>query len=490
MADLNTPPPFQQPYPFWFWNGDLHPDELRRQIGLMQDVGITEFVMHARTGLQTEFLSEGWFAAIGAAIEEADRRGMRAWIYDEYNWPSGNVARTLTQDPAKREHYLQEDGSLRPLNDKWLGLCSVDYLNPACTDEFISLCYQPYFDRFGAHFGHAVPGFFNDEVRFASPRPWSPSLTEPVPEGGAYFQRLGTRVVEAYFGKLRDWCAAHGVALSGHVMGEETLGSQTRYVADAWTVTNCYHHIGIDHLGRAAQGLHPRLAASVANLTGNRAILSETFAGCPWDFTVEDLYRISGWLYANGVTRVLLHGFFYTREGEAAHDWPPDIFFRWVGWPTIAPYIQWAGRVQYFLSQAQPVCRVALYYPLEEFWANFLPDPNYTLGYTDAARIEGEQARRYHLELGRLMNELIRAGIDYDLVPRHLLDRVRDRVLVVPWEARPEFPGTAVRQGTRVAAECVAEVDRLLGDRPRVVGEGAAPEAARGQRADLRSLYP
>ena len=51
-------------------------------------------------------------------------------------------------------------------------------------------------------------------------------------------------------------------------------------------------------------------------------------------------------------------------------------------------FLRWAGRVQYFLTRAVPRCRVALYYPLEEFQAAFVPDPRCTLNYTDAAQVE------------------------------------------------------------------------------------------------------
>jgi hypothetical protein len=258
-------------------------------------------------------------------------------------------------------------------------------------------------------------------------------------------------------------------------MGEETLGSQVRYVGDAWSVIACYHETGVDHLGPAAQGHHPILPASVAALAGIREVTAETFAGNPWEMTPRDLYRISGWLYANGVTRMILHGFFYTREGGAASDWPPDLFFRWSGWASMADYIRWAGRVQHFLAQATPRRRVALYYPLAEFQSDFVPHPDYTLGYIDEAPVGNDKALAMHLNLGEWMNALIRQGIDFDLVPRHLLDRVRDRVLVVPAGAQVTGAANAVPQGDRDPETCIAEVDRRLGDRVRVIGPGADP---------------
>jgi len=75
--------------PFWFWNDDMDPDEIRRQIREMADRGIGGFFIHARMGRVTPYMSESWFECVKAAIDEARGHGMQAWIYDEDNWPSG-----------------------------------------------------------------------------------------------------------------------------------------------------------------------------------------------------------------------------------------------------------------------------------------------------------------------------------------------------------------------------------------------------------------
>ena len=47
--------------PFWSWNDKLEEKELRRQINVMHDLGMKGFFMHARGGLETEYLSEEWY---------------------------------------------------------------------------------------------------------------------------------------------------------------------------------------------------------------------------------------------------------------------------------------------------------------------------------------------------------------------------------------------------------------------------------------------
>lgn len=78
-----------RPIPFWSWNDRLNPDECRRQVRLMKEAGIGGFFIHARGGLQTEYMGKEWFDAVEAVLDEAEKCGMEPWAYDENGWPSG-----------------------------------------------------------------------------------------------------------------------------------------------------------------------------------------------------------------------------------------------------------------------------------------------------------------------------------------------------------------------------------------------------------------
>ena len=75
--------------PFWSWNDDLDPEEIRWQVREMKRAGLGGFFMHNRIGLVTPYMSEAWMECIGAAVDEARQQGMQAWLYDEDRWPSG-----------------------------------------------------------------------------------------------------------------------------------------------------------------------------------------------------------------------------------------------------------------------------------------------------------------------------------------------------------------------------------------------------------------
>lgn len=85
--------------PFWSWNDKLEEEELRRQIRNMKDLGMRGFFMHARSGLETEYMSKDWFDCARVCINETKKLGMEAWAYDENGWPSGCAGGELLKNP-------------------------------------------------------------------------------------------------------------------------------------------------------------------------------------------------------------------------------------------------------------------------------------------------------------------------------------------------------------------------------------------------------
>lgn len=92
--------------PFWSWNGELQPEELRRQVRIFKRMGMGGAFLHSRVGLATEYLGDAWFDAIRAAVDECRMEGMEAWLYDEDCWPSGYAGGKVTRNPEHRMRFL------------------------------------------------------------------------------------------------------------------------------------------------------------------------------------------------------------------------------------------------------------------------------------------------------------------------------------------------------------------------------------------------
>ena len=199
--------------PFWAWNADLEEEELIRQIDVFQEMGMGGFFMHSRTGLETEYLGDRWFELINICTDEAEQRGMEAWIYDEDRWPSGLAGGLVTQHPQFRPRRLFVTGfePARFVPDKeYIALFSgridgydiydysriteedvknlapgqivlafftrenekkpfhndltdVDRMNREATDYFIKITHEKYKDHAGDRLGTTIPGVFIDE---------------------------------------------------------------------------------------------------------------------------------------------------------------------------------------------------------------------------------------------------------------------------------------------------------------------------------------
>jgi hypothetical protein len=94
--------------PFWFLNGELDPAEMRFQLRELRDKGMHGVVFHGRYGLELPYLSDAYLERIRLGVEEANRLGLAAWIYDEMNWPSGTAdKRVLKARPDLAQRYLE-----------------------------------------------------------------------------------------------------------------------------------------------------------------------------------------------------------------------------------------------------------------------------------------------------------------------------------------------------------------------------------------------
>ncbi len=215
--------------PFWAWNGELEPEELRRQIRILKRMGLGGFFMHSRVGLATPYLSEEWFDCIAACVDEAKKQKMEAWLYDEDRWPSGAAGGFVTKNPRYRmrsltlshvdrlaeilwdqatiavftaksrgaflidsrritkqtmpkslergERILIFRETLQEPHSWYNGYTYLDTLNPEAVKAFIETTHEAYRKRFSPHFGTLIPGIFTDEPNYG--RAFAPSVVGP-----------------------------------------------------------------------------------------------------------------------------------------------------------------------------------------------------------------------------------------------------------------------------------------------------------------------
>jgi hypothetical protein len=183
-------------------------------------------------------------------------------------------------------------------------------------------------------------------------------------------QTLTELLDERFLGPIQAWARQRGTRfrLQGYGIPPATISSNA----------------GIDlPEGEGAQWKTMRAsrwAASIGHLYDRRVISSETwtwlhspvFRATPLDMKAEaDLH------FLQGINQLIGHGWPYTADGVAFPGWrfyAAGVFNEknpwWIVMPDVTRYLQ---RVSFLLRQGTPANDVALYLPIDDAWARFVP---------------------------------------------------------------------------------------------------------------------
>jgi hypothetical protein len=404
LERLSSPPASRRPIPFWSWNDKLAPAFLADQAAQMAERGEGGFFMHARGGLETEYLSDEWMTCIKVGIAAARKNGTEAWAYDEEGWPSGFAGGRV---PALGEKYhgrwlsLESSGGelLRRFGDRAVYVHRnpnyIDVLSADAVKAFIAETHERYRTSLGSDFSF-LKGFFTDEPRLSGSidrdMPWSPLLPEFFREEYGYeleenllalffpepghealrydFWRLVSRLfVSSFMAQIHEWCVRSGCELTGHVMMEESVYVQ---MANTGGVMPFYEHMdmpGIDWLRRGiGSPIVPKQLGSVAAQLGKSRAITESFALCGWDASPEELRWIAHWQFVNGVNMLCQHLSAYSIRGFRKRDYPPSLFYQQPWWDKYGSFNDYIARLGLFLSEGKSAAHVLLIHPIRSGW--------------------------------------------------------------------------------------------------------------------------
>ena len=464
-AALNCDLTDYQSIPFWSWNNELDENELVKQIEDMKSAGIGGFIMHARTGLKTEYLGEKWFSCIDACLKKARELHMNAWVYDENGWPSGFVGGKMLENHDWRARFLEykttesfddsafcvfektDHGYNRIFSNKdglgeyhcvYLGVspANTDILNPEVVDEFIRETHEEYYKRFSESFGRELAGFFTDEPQYYRwGTPYTP-VAAPIfeerygediknnliylfnddPHGyqfkERYYQLLNELYTNNFYKKIYDWCSAHNCKLTGHSIEESSLTGQMAGGAGVMPSYEYEHIPGIDCLGRNCQSELPgKQIGSVASQMGIKQILTETFACSGNDVTPKELKSVAEFQYFNGVNLMCQHLYPYSLAAQGKCDHPP-VFSRHGNWfEEFKTFNDYFTRLGFIVSNTKDIYDVLIIHPMRDIY----------LDYIRGVRTEGglfiESAFK------ALLMELRKKGICYHFADESILER-------------------------------------------------------------------
>lgn len=323
----------------------------------------------------------------------------------------------------------------------------VDTLNPKAMDKFIEVTHEAYYRELKDHFDKTVPAIFTDEPQFCHKStlgfaeekkqvilPYTddfdvtyleaygcdfftsfPECIWELPDGRVsvhryhYHDHICERFASAFADNIGSWCHEHGIALTGHMMEEPTLCSQTAALGEAMRSYRSFDLPGIDMLCDRRELTTAKQTQSAVHQFGYEGMLSELYGVTNWDFDFRGHKLAGDWQAALGVTIRVHHLTWTSMAGEAKRDYPASIGYQspWYReYHTIEDYF---GRLNTAMTRGTAEVKVGVVHPVESYWLYWGAKEQ-----TDGIRQEMD----YNFE--KLTEWLLYGLIDFDFISESL----------------------------------------------------------------------
>jgi len=286
----------------------------------------------------------------------------------------------------------------------------IDHLNPRAVRTFLDLCHEKYKRYVGDYFGATLKGFFSDETRmfrdtqhrFNEPTiVWTLGMFERLERAGignidatmaAVFSDLQTPDVQAlrvpfwntvtdfyadaFYRQITGWTRANGLVYTGDCFSEDT--NSLAYLGDYFKCVSAYDRPGLDALGLPAWAhkelyKSPKFPSSVAHMKGETTrCLCEGPGLLGWGATMEQMRRVTDWLYVFGINALVPNALMYTITHEQLYE-TPSYFFQWTLWPYYGDWDAYVKRLGYTLTRGRHEVSVAVLYPAQTQFARNQP---------------------------------------------------------------------------------------------------------------------
>ena len=427
------------------------------------------------TPLRPGYLTDDYLEMTRYAAQAALKRKMAFWLYDEGGWPSGSAGHRVTAlAPDLTRMQLRSQCTVLPGNTPYriaegvlaafhsekrvkqgdifpedielteYSACALagsglaESMDKRATDVFIRETHEKYAASLGDLLGEQVHFMFTDEPGLGT-LPWCadfserflgkygyaiedelPAIVEPekhADERGEriridYYLLCGELFRAHYLIPIQKWCHEHGMAVTGHISGEDTTTAGWRNGFGSVLATLRRMDMpGVDLIWRqllapdmkAQEGaseipFFPRIGSSAARQIGARLSVSESFNIFGSGLTWEQARYLANYQYVRGIN--VLNGMSVPsgRDKTMALTMRPCYTPEVPGMNHMRKLNETLARTQYLLQLGKPVGTSALYVPDRDFLA---------MGHT------ADMAAKSFREMGLLLEK---QGIDFDYI--------------------------------------------------------------------------
>jgi len=321
-------------------------------------------------------------------------------------------------------------------------------LDQAAIEQFVHITHDRYLETVGDEFGKTVPAIFTDEPQFSRKQtlsfaqevrdvslPWTddvpdtykaaygedlldrlPELLWELPGGKAsvtryrYHDHIAERFACAFADTVGKWCEQHGIMLTGHMMEEPTLHSQTAALGDCMRSYRSFQLPGIDMLCNRFEFTTAKQAQSACRQYGRDGVLSELYGVTGWSYDFRGHKLQGDWQAALGVTVRVHHLAWVSMKGEAKRDYPAAINYQSAWWQDYHVVEDHFARVNTALTRGKAIAKVGVIHPVESFWLHWGPSDQ-----THGVRSQMD------MNFQNLTNWLLKGSIDFDFISESLL---------------------------------------------------------------------
>jgi len=324
----------------------------------------------------------------------------------------------------------------------------VDAMNPEAVGKFIDVTYETYKKHVGESFDNTIPAIFTDEPQFGFKQflpfaasdatvmtPWTvgfadkykelygddiadtiPEIFLDLPEGKVsvaryrYHELTCRLFTENTAKQCGTWCEKNGVALTGHMMWEQSLDAQTRAVGEAMRAYEWFQIPGIDLLCDRMEINTAKQCQSAVRQFGKEAMLTELYGVTNWDFDFRGHKFQGDWQAALGATVRAPHLAWMSMKGSSKRDYPASLSYQ-IPWYKEYKYVEdHYARLATVLSRGKSVVNVGVIHPIESYWLYFGPQDT-------SSQIKADMERNF----ANLSRFLCDGMVDFDYISEAML---------------------------------------------------------------------
>lgn len=398
------------------------------------------------------------------------------------------------------------------LTGRFNGYCYADTLSEDAIDEFIKVTYEAYKSAVGDKFGKSVFSIFTDEPQFKTKQtlpfasskqdialPFTTDLPETytketgfdffeilpellwdLPNGVPskarylYHDHVCERFTRSFSDRCGKWCSDNGIYLTGHLMEEPSLKSQTNALGEAMRGYRSFGLPGIDMLCNNLEYTTAKQCQSAVHQYAREGMVSELYGVAGWDFDFRGHKFQGDWQAALGVTVRVPHLSWVTMKGSAKRDYPASISYQ-SSWYREYPLIEnHFARVNTVLTRGTPDVKVGVIHPIESYWLHYGPAEN-----TASVRDQLEQ------NFMNVTQWLLFGTIDFDFISESLLPEQNvpsdDALFHV---GAMEYSAIVVPALETIRRTTLEALERFAENGGKVVFMGECPKYVDAERSD------